>query len=94
MGPHLSCHYPDVALYIKYLPTPVLEASCLQIRPSCQGSSRLGWIYTEPNCVCVCGGGGGIKPKVSQEVIFEGLIVMGQIVQKRIVKNRVVLGQI
>ena len=45
--------------------------------------------------LCVCGGGRGvIKPKVSQEVIFEGLIVMGQIVQKRIVKNRVVLGQI
>ena len=27
------------------------EASCIQIRPSCQGSRRLGWTYTEPNCV-------------------------------------------
>ena len=69
----------------------MLEASCLQIRPSCQalGSNRLGWIYTEPNRL-----GRVIKDRVSQDVIFEGRIVIGQIVLKRIVKNRVVLGQI
>ena len=52
------------------------EASCRQIRPTCQGSSHLGWIYIEPNRV----GGRVIKERVSQEVIFEGRIVMGQIV--------------
>ena len=39
----------------------MLEASCLHIRPSCQGSSCLGWITTEPNRV-----GRVIKDRVSQ----------------------------
>ena len=38
--------------------------------------------------------GSVIKDRVSQDVSFEGRIVMGQIVQKRIAKNRVVLDQI
>ena len=65
------CSHPAPPYYIKYFPKPVLEASCLQIRPRCQGSSRLGWIYTEPNRV-----GRVIKDRVSQDVIFEGRIVM------------------
>ena len=75
------CSHPAPPYISNTFPRQCLR--CLRIRPSCQGSSRLGWLYTESHRVRRV-----IKDRVSQDVIFEGRIVMGQIVQKLIVRTK------